>query len=144
MFEGVIGGKIVLVSKLDPAGCPINIGGEQVDRVLVNLVMHARDRMPDGGILTLATSIALLGDRLEDQHVAPGKYVVLSVTSSGAGSDDEMTLSLGEEASGTGSGPGLALALATVQWIVAQHGGYVSTTSRAGEETTVNVYLPSA
>jgi len=143
MFKGAIEAEITLMLKLEPAGCQVKVERGQLDQLLLNLLVNARDAMPKGGVLAVETSNTELGDRLDQQPVAPGRYAVLSVSDTGVGIDDETRARIFEPFFTTKEeGKGTGLGLATVRRIVAQSGGYVSVSSRAGEGTTLRVYLP--
>ncbi len=139
--------KIALVPRLDPAGCPVRIGREQADQVLLNLVMNGIDSMPNGGTLTVETSNAKLGDRLEGQPVAPGNYVMLSVSDTGRGIESDAGHPAQEASrsflSAKQAGRETELGLVTIQWIVAQDHGYALVTTLPKGGTTLTVYLPS-
>jgi PAS domain S-box-containing protein len=142
MVKGAIENQIALVLRLEPTGCPVKVDRGQLDQVLLNLVVNARDAMPNGGVLTIETSSTELGDVLDGQPVAPGRYAVLSVSDTGVGIDDEIRKRMFEPFFTTKEeGKGTGLGLATVQRIVSQNGGYVSVSSRLGEGTTMRVFL---
>jgi two-component system cell cycle sensor histidine kinase/response regulator CckA len=112
----------------------------QLEQVLVNLAVNARDAMPDGGTLTIAT------DRVDvhaDVVTEPGCYVLISVTDTGCGMSAELTARIFEPFFTTkDQGKGSGLGLSTVYGIVTQAGGRVRVTSRVGEGSRFDVYLP--
>ncbi|HKU61321.1 MAG TPA: ATP-binding protein [Gemmatimonadales bacterium] len=115
-----------------------------LEQVLVNLVLNARDAMPDGGSLTIETLEREIGKGARARHVRPGPYVVLAVRDSGTGMDAEAVRHLfepfqsGAAAQHRRSGLGLSI----VHGIVRQNGGVVRVASEPGHGTTVKVYLP--
>src|SRR2546422_6767216 len=145
MLGRLIGENIELVVTLDPSLGLIMADPGQLEQVIVNFAVNARDAMPKGGRLTIATrNISLNGAFLAVHPAATaGQHVLLEVRDTGVGMDEE-TRQRGFEPFFTtkASGKGCGLGLSTVYGIVKQHAGYVTVESEPGRGATFSVYLP--
>jgi PAS domain S-box-containing protein len=117
----------------------------QIEQILMNLAVNAKDAMPDGGKLTIATENVTLDDDFCRMHAGskPGDYVMLTVADNGHGMDEETLDHIFEPFYTTkGVGKGTGLGLATVYGIVKGHLGYVACHSEKGQGTSFNIYFP--
>jgi signal transduction histidine kinase/CheY-like chemotaxis protein len=146
MLRRIIGENIDLQTDLAPGLWPTKLDSSQLEQIIVNLAINARDAMPTGGLLALETSNVQIKHQTSDLlGLEPGDYVVLTVVDSGIGMDEETKSHIFEPFFTTKEhGKGTGLGLATVYGIVRQNYGDIKVYSKPGEGSTFEVYLPRA
>jgi len=146
MLRRLIGEDLVeLCAELDASTGAIKADPGQVEQVIMNLVVNARDAMPMGGRLTIETRNVTIGEevRLDAVGVAPGSYVLLTVRDNGQGMNEEIRSHLFEPFFTTKEkGKGTGLGLSTVYGIVKQSGGSITVESFPGRGSTFRIYFP--
>lgn len=145
MLGRLINENIELITILEPAAGWVKVDPSQIEQVIMNLVLNARDVMPRGGKLTIETKAVELDDAYASQHISvrPGRYVMLAVSDTGKGMDKETESRLFEPFFTTKEpGKGTGLGLSTSYGIVKQSGGNIWAYSEVGRGTTFKVYLP--
>jgi two-component system, cell cycle sensor histidine kinase and response regulator CckA len=145
LLRPLIGENVELIAQLAPGAGHTRADAGQLEQVLMNLLVNAKDAMPYGGTLTIQTQ----GISVDEDHrrtptfIRPGQYVLLSVTDTGMGMDKETQSRIFEPFFTTKElGKGTGLGLSTVYGIVKQSGGYVMVQSEVGRGSTFQIYLP--
>ena len=147
MLARMLGEDVVLSTAFDPELGSTLADPTQVEQVVLNLALNARDAMPNGGALLIRTAPFELGEHDERPHpeLEPGSYVTLAVRDTGIGMTPDLVENVFEPFFTTkGVGEGTGLGLATVDGIVSQSGGVTWVESAPGEGTTFTICLPLA
>jgi len=144
MLTRVIGEDIDLVMVPAAVLGSVRADAGQIDQVIMNLALNARDAMPSGGKLTIETSNVSLDEEYARFHapLRPGDYVMLSISDTGLGMDSETQSHIFEPFFTTKGTKGTGLGLSTVYGIIKQSGGYIWVSSESGKGTTFKIYLP--
>lgn len=147
MTEKIFKKKVEVIFDLEKKLCTIEADKNQMNQILTNLIINARDAMPNGGKLIFRTkNVYLEANSLKIKiDVTPGHYVRLSVSDTGIGMTEEVMSHMFEPFFTTkGEGEGTGLGLASVYGIVKNHQGFIDCNSKPGLGTTFNIYLPTS
>ncbi|NLF40120.1 PAS domain-containing protein [bacterium] len=145
MLKRIVGEDIRIVVRLDAARPVVRADVAQIEQVLMNLVVNARDAMPDGGTITIETGEVTLDEAYcaSRAPLKPGRYVMLAVTDAGCGIQPEIIKKIFDPFFTTKeTGKGTGLGLATVYGIATQHGGDIRVISQAGHGARFELLLP--
>ncbi len=145
LLRHLIPETIELVPMLEPNLPPVEVDPAQIQQILINLVVNARDAMPQGGKVVIETTLAELDEEYASRHieVQPGHYVMLTVSDNGAGIDEQTQARIFEPFFTTKqAGKGTGLGLSTVYGIVRQSGGHITFESTLRKGTRFRIYLP--
>jgi hypothetical protein len=146
MFSRLLGDHIQTITKLDPTVAPVRADGGQIEQVLMNLAVNARDAMPDGGAITLQTSNLILtyDQAMSFPDLEPGLYAALTVQDTGCGMTAHVKAHLFEPFFTTKErDKGTGLGLATVYGIIKQCNGHITVKSEVNQGTAFTIYLPA-
>lgn len=145
MVKHVVGEDIEIETVTHSGIGMIRVDAGKLEQVILNLVINARDAMPEGGKLTIETANVAIGDDSVNNHfgVLPGNYVTLTVSDNGCGMDADTCKHCFDPFFTTkAAGKGAGLGLSTVYGIVTQHGGNISVYSELERGTTFKIYFP--
>ncbi len=142
----LLGKHVDLQIVTEPALRTVRADLTQIEQVVLNLAVNARDAMPEGGTLTIRTSNVKLGDEAPLPHpdLSPGEYVLLTVSDTGTGIEPETIEHIFEPFYTTKGEQGTGLGLAVVYGVVMQSGGHIDVESTIGQGTSFRIYLPPA
>jgi PAS domain S-box-containing protein len=147
MLGRIVGEHYKLETNLEADLWTVNADSGQIEQVIMNLVVNARDAMPGGGEISIATENVGADDEFYRQHphARPGQLVCLSVSDNGVGMEDETLARIFEPFFTTKApGKGTGLGLAVVHGIVTKHSGWIDVESEPGKGSTFRVFLPAA
>jgi signal transduction histidine kinase len=141
----VIGTDVTIIEDMAPGLPPVLIDENQLELALLNLAVNARDAMPDGGVITFSAAAVSAADVHAPPGLQPGGYVRLTVADNGIGMDqDVLSRAIEPFYTTKGVGKGTGLGLSMVHGLAAQSGGALALSSRPGEGTRIDLWLPES
>ena len=145
IIERTLDKSVAIEAKLDPQLPTVDADSGQLQQVLMNLCVNARDAMPAGGEMIIETGLAEISEEYAEVHIGAkaGKYVLLSVSDTGSGMDEETKKRMFEPFYTTKEeGKGTGLGLSMVYGVIKNHDGYIDVYSESGRGSTFKIYLP--
>jgi signal transduction histidine kinase/ActR/RegA family two-component response regulator len=146
VLQRVVGDRVTVTVSPEDGLPPVRVDVTQIQRAILDLAAHARDAMPAGGTMIVETKRVVLTEAYVAHHVKvqPGVYVLLAISDTGLGLDEEMQLHLFEPFYVKGTGAAGGFGLSAVHGIVRQSGGHIWVYSESGHGTTFKIYLPES
>jgi two-component system cell cycle sensor histidine kinase/response regulator CckA len=147
LFEGVLDKRIGLKVNIDNDIPIIEGDPNQLEQVIMNLMVNARDAMPDGGLITMQTKLLVVGGNKGDMpaNIVPGTYIVLTISDTGCGISPKIIDRIFDPFFTTKEkGKGTGLGLPSVYGIVKDHKGYLSVQSEIDKGSSFNIFLPAS
>ncbi|HMK39356.1 MAG TPA: ATP-binding protein, partial [Bacteroidota bacterium] len=145
LFQRSVTKEIEVITSLTEAGVSVNGDDGQIQQALLNIFLNARDAMPEGGKLTIATAVTMADAHTTSQFssIKPGPFVVITISDTGHGIDKSIQNRVFEPFFTT-KDSGTGLGLSVVYGVLQNHGGFINLESEVGRGTTFSVYLPRA
>ncbi|HTY60304.1 MAG TPA: ATP-binding protein [Bacteroidota bacterium] len=145
LFQRSVTKEIEVITNLTGTGVSVNGDDGQIQQALLNIFLNARDAMPDGGTLTIATAVTMADAHTTSQFssIKPGQFVVITISDTGHGIEGSIQNRVFEPFFTT-KDSGTGLGLSVVYGVVQSHGGFINLESEVGRGTTFSVYLPRA